>query len=88
VIQLLTDNELRCRLAKSSSPGAGKQGALAAETTYPPFKGHKSLEKAMENLLPSWREYLSGKQHDIMAYLKKAIEIEDERLSKLEGSKK
>jgi hypothetical protein len=70
VIELLTDNELRCRLSNE---------------TYPPFQGHEFLDKTRECLLPSWREYVSGKDHDILKYLKQATELERIRLS---GTKK
>ncbi|MBX9721948.1 MAG: hypothetical protein K2X81_11175 [Candidatus Obscuribacterales bacterium] len=60
VIELLADNELRCRL----NGGA-----------YPPFEGHKGIGSLREKLLPSWREYLKNPHKDIRQYLAKAKEI-------------
>jgi hypothetical protein len=58
LIQLITDNELRVQLNH--------------EMTYPPFVGHAALFPFMDNMLPSWRTYLteakkSGKG-DIQAF--------------------
>lgn len=60
VIQLLTDNELRVRLAGDKRP-------------YPPYVGHQRLVPWMLWLRPAWKRYLSQKgQRDIRTFVKKA----------------
>jgi hypothetical protein len=72
VIELLTDNELRCRFSGAS---------------YPPFEGHDFLDATREYLLPSWREYLASSKHDILDYLKLATQLEGKRIAQKDGGK-
>jgi hypothetical protein len=58
LIELLTDNELRIRL------NGGK---------YPPFEGHKGLEKLKYKILPYWKKYLKSKDKNIFEF-KKSLE--------------
>jgi hypothetical protein len=55
LIQLITDNELRIRLN-------GGQ--------YPPFEGHSYLIDKMNEILPSWKEYLLSSNKDIHSFEK------------------
>jgi hypothetical protein len=59
-VQLLADNEMRIRLNGGS---------------YPPFEGHEEHIAIMENLLPSWREYLQQPRKNIHDYLRNAKTI-------------
>lgn len=58
IIELIADEELRCLLNKEK---------------YPPFVGHKHLEKIKRTILPQWKEYLNSEDKDIKKFTKRTI---------------
>lgn len=61
-IQFITDNELRVMLDSEA-------------VTYPPFEGHKELEKLMEMLFPHWQKYLGSEDKNIGDFIANVSEI-------------
>lgn len=57
VIELIADEELRARLNGSK---------------YPPFVGHKHLEKIKKRLLPRWRKYLKSEKRNIRKFIQES----------------
>ncbi|MDI6820853.1 MAG: hypothetical protein QMD65_01600 [Patescibacteria group bacterium] len=55
IVELIADEELRVRL------NGGK---------YPPFVGHKWLEKYKKKILPCWKKYLKVEKHNINEFKK------------------